>query len=82
MACYKNPNSDYIECVKLAWFWCILFGPFYLAFKGLWKHLFIWIVVTALSKGAGAMLLWVLYPLMVGDILSARYIKDGWIELY
>lgn len=35
---FEEPDSGYQEKAGSPGLWCFLFGPFYLAYKGFWKH--------------------------------------------
>ena len=43
---FENPHNGYIENtggadVTMVWFWVLLFGPLYWAIKGVWRHVFV-----------------------------------------
>ena len=38
MSVFRNPANGYEETAELAWLWCLLFGCFYFAAKGVWTH--------------------------------------------
>lgn len=66
----------------------VMFGFFYFAAKGLWRHVVIQLAIIILSFGAlgapGTMiviLMWVIYGFFATSILEARYLRDGWKEV-
>jgi hypothetical protein len=73
---FRNPTNNYVENISLAWLWCLLFGSFYFAFKGVWMHAilsgFLAIVTSGLS--------WLLYPIFARRILTKHYLRGGWIQ--
>lgn len=86
-ATYENPTNGYREEVSdLASFWTLLFGGIYLMVKGLWGHVFIWvifvIVPTVLSGGPLLIICLpiasIAYAVSIQGILKRRYLKNGW----
>ena len=58
---FKNPSNGYVEEVSGAtWFWCLIFGAFYFAFKGLWRHFVIGVLAAILTLGIS----WLIYPFL------------------
>lgn len=86
---FENPTNGYRETLPdYGWAWCLLFGVFYLAAKGLWIHVlvFLSIVITAgVVAGPLVMLVgpgvWIFYAFSVDGILSSKYLKNGWREV-
>jgi hypothetical protein len=73
---YMNPSNKYTETVSsLAWLWVLFFGPVYLALKGVWRHVFISIVLTPFG------LPWLVYPFYAKSILHNNYLRMGWIPI-
>lgn len=82
MACFKNPQNDYQECVGLMSFlWCFLFGLIYLAYKGLWTHFVVVLLIAAFTGGIGAIIAWVIYPFFIIIILNNKYKRMGWKQI-
>jgi hypothetical protein len=65
---FRNPANDYEERVSAPWFWCLLFGCFYFAFKGAWAHA-IFSVIFALCTGG---LSWLIYPFFARSIVEKK----------
>lgn len=87
---FENPSNGYCEEVNgAASAGVLFFGLFYLAIKGLWKHVFIWLLLVGLpvTAGGGPALILFLpfvsigYALAIQSILAADYSKKGWIDI-
>jgi len=75
---FKNPVNDYIEEISvIVWFWMLLFGPFYFAFKGIWGHAVGSAVLVVLTAGIA----WFIYPFFSKSIIKKHYLRHGWIEI-
>lgn len=87
---FENPANKYREevsstCTVAAFF----FGVLYLLYKGLWAHALAWVAVVGLLPALTDPFLAVLtFPLVVmfytfgiKQILVARYLKRGWVEV-
>ena len=50
---YKNPANNYVEqgSGTFSWLLCLLFGPFYFAVKGIWKHVILWVALYMVRAG-------------------------------
>lgn len=86
MARFVNPTNGYSEGTGFAWLWTLLFGPFYLAVKGLWGHALVLVffpVALGLATGGPGIILGfpllLVYVLMVGGILERSYLRKGWV---
>jgi hypothetical protein len=87
---FQNPFNGHREKVfGDSWVGALLFGPFYLAAKGLWRHFFIWVLilsaVRALTGMAGIIIalpiLSIIYALSIQGILTNSYLRKGWVEV-
>lgn len=85
---FKNPANGYIEEVDYnACFEVFFLGPLYLAVKGLWGHVFIWLaVVVPLGVISGGFLFLVTIPVAsicyafsIQGILQKKYLGKGWV---
>jgi hypothetical protein len=75
---FKNPSNGYIEESTSPWLWCLLFGAFYFAVKGVWRHFFIAGVLAICTFG----LSWLIYPFFADDIIRTAYLRRGWTEVF
>jgi len=78
MRCFQNPATGRVEIgsTPFSWLWCLLFGPFYFAYKGVWQHALFWLIFTPLTGG----LAWLIYPFFAGRFVRQWYDHAGWIE--
>ncbi len=72
--------------------WTLLFGPIYLAIKGVWTHavallglvLALTIVLAgflATFSGIFAFFVWVIYAFFAPRVIANNYLKKGWKEV-
>ena len=84
---FEHPSNGYRE--RLGWSVIVLafvFGPFYLAAKGLWAHVLIYVAVILFAGVIGGPLLaclaappvWVLYACLSPTLLYNQYLRSGW----
>jgi hypothetical protein len=87
---FKNPITDKIEKIDVDTSVCVFFfGPIYLAYKGLWKHVFIWsFIAVPLSLVFGNVALFfsvpfaaLTYAATIQSILTQKYIDQCWEEV-
>ncbi|MDM8356650.1 hypothetical protein [Pandoraea communis] len=87
---FKNPANGYIEEVGYGACYGVFFlGPIYLALKGLWPHVFIWLALISLPTIASMGPFWVLtllllsagYAMFIQGILANKYLSKGWQEV-
>lgn len=87
---FRNPANGHTESVGgMSWLAVIVFGAFYLAYKGLWGHFFIWLVLvggfTVLTGGPGLLIALPLasigYAIGINGILTNSYLRKGWVEV-
>ena len=75
---FRNPQNDYEEEITgTAFIWILFFGFFYFAVKGVWRHVFIYIVLTFVTLG----ICWIIYPFFWKGIMRKHYLKNGWVEI-
>lgn len=86
---FLNPANNHEETVTAGSSFAAFFlGIIYLAYKGLWGHVFIWLLVVALPGvlSGGPLLVIALplasicYALGIQSILATRYLSRGWRE--
>ena len=76
-ACYmqfRNPLNSYEEKSSFPWLWCLCFGSLYFAFKGIWTHAVISLVLVKLTHGVS----WFIYPFFAPSIVRKHYLRRGW----
>lgn len=87
---FKNPITDKIEKVDIDTAVCaFFFSPVYLAYKGLWKHVLIWLFIAApLAFVFGNAVLFIsvpfasiVYAATVQSILIQKYQDQCWEEV-
>lgn len=71
---YENPANGYREESSAPWLWTLLFGLFYFAVKGIWKHVFISLFLACFTFGIS----WFFYPFFAGNIVRTHYLRKGW----
>lgn len=91
MRTFENPSNQYRETVtESTAIWAFLFGPLYLAIKGLWVHvlvqfgLCVLILVAMPINHGGLLLCWLLttvYAFFIPQLVAARYMRMGWKEV-
>jgi len=72
-----NPQNNYTETLYYAnvTFWTFIFGIFYFAYKGVWTHFAISLILAILTAGIS----WLIYPFFTHSILKSHYLQKGWI---
>lgn len=87
---FRNPANGHTESVGgMSWLAVIVFGAFYLAYKGLWGHFFIWLLLvggfSVLTGGPGLIIALPLasigYAIGINGILTNSYLRKGWVEV-
>lgn len=87
---FRNPANGHTESVGgMSWLAVLIFGAFYLAYKGLWGHFFIWLLLvggfSVLTGGPGLIIALPLasigYAIGINSILANSYLRKGWIEV-
>lgn len=87
---FKNPSNGYTEEVGTgSSAGVFFFGAIYLAIKGLWMHVFIWLLVVGIPTVAsgGPVVIFALpivsicYALTIQGILRSDYLRRGWKEI-
>ena len=87
---FRNPANGHKESVGgESWIAVLIFGAFYLAYKGLWGHFFIWVLLvvgfSVLTGGPGLIIALPLvsigYALGLKGILTNSYLRKGWVDV-
>ena len=55
----------------------LFLGPFYLIYKKLWFHVFIFFFLWAVL-GEGVSIVWLIYPFLIKGILIKHYLKKDY----
>ena len=71
---YENPANNYREISSAPWAWTLLFGAFYFAVKGIWKHAILSVVLGVITLGIS----WLVYPFLANSIVRNHYLRRGW----
>jgi hypothetical protein len=74
---FRNPMNGYVEEVGHAGFWCLIFGFFYLAYKGAWTAAAIGFGLAIITGG----LSWFILPFFARGMVSKGYLQRGWIPV-
>lgn len=87
---FQNPANNHVEVVGTGSSWGAFFlGWVYLAFKGLWGHFLVWLLVVSMPIALvdaytlifTIPLLSIFYGMAIQGILSTRYLRRGWREV-
>jgi hypothetical protein len=79
---FKNTVNDHVETSNFCFLWCSLFGPIYLAAKGIWSHAFV-LMIGGIVLGATVFFpwsFWIVYAFFAKKIVRNSYLKKGWVE--
>ena len=75
---FKNPSNGYQEKVTgFAFLWALMFGVLYFAYKGVWRHFVIGVILNFVTLGT----VWLIYPFFAKIIVVNQYRKSGCIEI-
>jgi len=72
-----NPQNNYSESISYfgTFIWTLLFGALYFAYKGIWTHFVVGVILAVATYG----LSWLIYPFFSYSILKKHYLKNGWM---
>lgn len=74
MTRYMQPTSRRVEDTGLSFLWCLLFGPLWMALRGIWGHFVVSLVLALMTGGIS----WLFYPFLAHGILCRSYERRGW----
>jgi hypothetical protein len=74
---FENTANGYVEEVDGAWFYMLIFGFFYLGYKGAWMAAILALVGAMLTAGIS----WLFLPIFADEIIRKSYLQRGWKEL-
>jgi len=75
MAVLVNPDNGHRVVVSLPFLWCLLFGAIYLAYKEIWGHAILAVILAAVTAGIS----WLIYPFFAGKLIKDHYMKAGYM---
>ena len=82
-----NPATGMKEQVTggHAGLWILLFGIFYLFYKGMWMESVLWVVIAFIAgivtMGIGTIVLQVVLAFIIGNLIRNHYRKNGWKDV-
>lgn len=71
---FRNPQNDYLRTIDNCGLWCLLFGGFYFAYMGVWKHFILYALAFCLTGP----ICWVVYPFFARGIVKEHFLMQGW----
>jgi len=74
---FEQPTNGHVEEVDGAWFYTLIFGCFYLAYKGAWAAAVISFFAAMLTVG----LSWLVMPVFADELIRKSFLSRGWKEL-
>lgn len=79
MATFQHPANGYRQSVTRlgSFFGCLVFGIFYFAYKGVWKHVLISCLAALCTLGIS----WLIYPFFAFGCVRHAYLEKGWQEV-
>ncbi|EKD55861.1 MAG: hypothetical protein ACD_59C00015G0002 [uncultured bacterium] len=69
-----NAYNNHQIIVSNAGLYCFLFGAFYLAYKGIWGHAILAIILGIFTGGIS----WLIYPFFAHNIIVNHYLERGY----
>jgi len=84
---FQNPVNGYAEKATggWTWLWALLFGPFYLVYKGAWPAALFYLLLALFatspkSAGLALLVIQIVYAIAIYPIVRKTYLRAGWIE--
>ena len=79
MSKFVNPSNNYEtdNGGKLAWLWCLLFGPIYFACRRNWTMVFVGLFFGLFTLG----LSWFIFPFFVYSINRKNLLERGFKQV-
>lgn len=86
---FRNTANGHKETVgDGAWAGPLFLGAIYLAYKGLWTHFVVWILIVAVAASFGGfsglivavLATSVVYAIAIRGILESSYLRRGWVK--
>jgi uncharacterized protein (DUF58 family) len=76
MTRFRNPHNGYTVRLGRPFLWCLLFGAFYFAIRGIWPHALFSLILALMTGGIS----WLIYPFFARRIIRKHYLERGWAE--
>jgi len=73
-----NKSNGHTVNTGMAWLWTLLFGALYFAYKGIWGHAILSIIIACLTMCIS----WLIYPFFAGKLIEDHYLKLGYERQY
>ena len=73
---FKNAEGE-TKSHPVPWLWTLLWAPFYFAYKGIWLHAFISLILFSVSFG----LTNIIYAFFAARILRKHFTSKGFQEV-
>ena len=76
---FQHPINGHVEnpYSGLSWLWVLLFGPFYWAVRGVWRHAILHFVLFVATLGIASLV----YAFLTYGILITHYRRSGWRQM-
>lgn len=74
---FRHPTNNYVEEVRHPGLWCLLFGCFYLVYKGAWIAGIMAALLAFLTFGFS----WLIFPFFAQGLVQRSYLQRGWIPV-
>lgn len=79
MATFQNQQNGYTQSVGrlTSFLGCLIFGCFYFAYRGVWKHFLISAAAAMCTLGAS----WFVYPFFAYSCVTSSFLERGWRQI-
>jgi hypothetical protein len=73
----RNVRKNGFRRSTAHWFWCLLFGPGYFAYMGVWTQAAVSALLVIPTLGPS----WLIYPFFARSLVRAYYLRRGWDDI-
>ena len=79
MATFQNQQNGYTQSVGrlTSFLGCLIFGCFYFAYRGVWKHFLISGAAAFCTVGVS----WFIYPFFAYSCVTSSFLERGWRQV-
>lgn len=70
----RNLANGYVETITHPGLWCLIFGCFYLAYKGAWMAAILAFFLAIVTGGVS----WLIFPFFARRLIVRSYLQRGW----